>query len=541
MKLSSVPFSALLAVVLGLALASWSVEAATVAHWRFEAGPANANVSHAGAAGAFDGAVPDVSGNGNHLAAWTQGGASGYAYRSDVPFARLPVDGTTNRFSVRNTGSFPALFTAPTSAGVTGINLRTVRPLRFTIEASYKPENTGGHRTIVGRDARNVATSDANRAALYLQVRPDDSVGLTFSDISGFTHSAFSPPGAIYGFNFAANPEGTNAPWYHLAAVSDGSILKIYVDNRLVASADLAASGSPDRALATGTTSGADWVAGAWSVGRGLYAGGHTDRAFGFIDEVRISDDALAPDQFLAAPVPRIENVRLSAANIAFDAVGGPAQATASIVAATNLDAGRAQWPTVASRTFDTNGNFAFLAAADPALPFRALALKATIPAPPTPPLTYSLVGGNENWPADIRARIVSAMDGAVATYNRWGTFRKHLTVEYNPGVPTADANYAGHIRFGGQIGYRTALHEISHTLGVGTYWAWNANLNNGVWTGANGVALVRSFDGPTANINSDGTHFWPYGLNFDSEGSTENNRRHVLMVAAFRKDMGID
>ena len=540
MKLSSVPFSALLTLVLGL-LATRPASAATVAHWRFEAGPANANVAHTGAAGAFDGAIPDVSGNGNHLAAWTQGGASGYAYRSDVPFARIPANGTTNRFSVKNTGSFPALFTAPTSAGITGINLRTIRPLRFTIEASYKPENTGGHRTVVGRDARNVATSDANRAALYLQMRPDDSVGITFSDVSGYTHSAFSPPGAIYGFNFGSNPEGTNAPWYHLAAVSDGATLKMYVNNLLVASADLVASGSPDRSLATGTTSGSGWVAGAWSVGRGLYSGNHTDRAFGFIDEVRISDDALAPSQFLAAPLPRIENVRLSGSTVAFDVAGGPPRATCSIIAATNLDSGRAQWATVATRTFDTNGNFAFLAAVDPALPFRALSLKTTVPAPPAAPLTYSLVGGNENWPADIRARIVSAMDGAVATYNRWGTFRKHLTVEYNPGVPTADANYAGHIRFGGQIGYRTALHEISHTMGVGTHWAWNANLNNGVWTGANGIALVRSFDGPTANINSDGTHFWPYGLNFDSEGSTENNRRHVLLVAAFRKDMGLD
>ena len=50
----------------------------------------------------------------------------------------------------------------------------------------------------------------------------------------------------------------------------------------------------------------------------------------------------------------------------------------------------------------------------------------------------------------------------------------------------------------------------------------------------------VRPFDGPTATYHSDGTHFWPYGLNYENEGGTENNRRHVLMVAAFRRDMGI-
>ena len=50
----------------------------------------------------------------------------------------------------------------------------------------------------------------------------------------------------------------------------------------------------------------------------------------------------------------------------------------------------------------------------------------------------------------------------------------------------------------------------------------------------------IHTFDGPGAVGNSDGTHFWPYGLNHDSESSTENNRRHVLMVAALRRDMGI-
>ncbi len=66
------------------------------------------------------------------------------------------------------------------------------------------------------------------------------------------------------------------------------------------------------------------------------------------------------------------------------------------------------------------------------------------------------------------------------------------------------------------------------------------ANLSGGVWVGTNGKQQIEAFYGAGANINSDGTHFWPYGLNYDSEGNTESYRRHVLMVAAFRKDMGI-
>ena len=56
-----------------------SSEDATVAYWRFESGPARANVSHAGADGVFNGTTPDVSGNGNSLSAWTQGGYAGFA------------------------------------------------------------------------------------------------------------------------------------------------------------------------------------------------------------------------------------------------------------------------------------------------------------------------------------------------------------------------------------------------------------------------------------------------------------------------------
>ena len=156
---------------------------------------------------------------------------------------------------------------------------------------------------MVGRDARYVSTGNGDLAAFYLQIRPDDSIGVTFTDVSGYTHSAFSPPGWAYGFDHGTDPEGTNvnAIWYNLAAVSDGDTLKVHVNNQLVAWTDLTASGSPNRALAVGTTSGAEYTAGAWTVGRGLYAGGHTDRAYGFIDEVRICNSALAPNQFLAA------------------------------------------------------------------------------------------------------------------------------------------------------------------------------------------------------------------------------------------------
>ena len=84
----------------------------------------------------------------------------------------------------------------------------------------------------------------------------------------------------------------------------------MYVNGALVASTPFT---SADPRLAIGTTSGSDWHAGEFSVGRGLFNGGHSDRAYGYIDEVRISNSALDPSQFLVpvAPEPTTAAVAL--------------------------------------------------------------------------------------------------------------------------------------------------------------------------------------------------------------------------------------
>ncbi|WP_193213717.1 hypothetical protein [Luteolibacter marinus] len=184
-----------------------------------------------------------------------------------------------------------------------------------------------------------------------------------------------------------------------------------------------------------------------------------------------------------------------------------------------------------------------FLSAAD--RDFVAAKVAAASPAAEEPEarqyLKYQLSGGSENWPEDRRKRIVEAMDAAVAFYNQHGVFKKSVTANNSPGTPTADANYDGWINFGGSINRRTALHEISHTLGIGTHGNWQANIKDGLWTGKHALEQLREFDGKDAVLHCDRMHFWPYGLNFDNESSKENDVRHVLMVAAMRKDMGID
>jgi hypothetical protein len=167
------------------------------------------------------------------------------------------------------------------------------------------------------------------------------------------------------------------------------------------------------------------------------------------------------------------------------------------------------------------------------------------IPAPevrPTSsgPMRYRLASGWEQWPEDKRRRVINAMNAAVGLYNELGRFPKEVTAAYSPGTPTADGNYNGNIRFGGQIGFRVALHELGHVLGAGQHPNWGKLSVQGKWEGPQALAQLRAFEGPQAVLHSDRMHFWPYGLNQDSEGSPENFRRHVLMVAAIRRDLGI-
>jgi len=150
--------------------------------------------------------------------------------------------------------------------------------------------------------------------------------------------------------------------------------------------------------------------------------------------------------------------------------------------------------------------------------------------------LTWGLAGGNESWPADKRNAIIACMNDAVSIYNSYGYFDKHVTANYNSGVPTAQAGYSGWIDFGGSIGTRVALHEIAHTLGVGQHGGWTS----GGWWGPAANARIKLYEGQGAAIGTSGDHFWPYGLNYDTEDGSIPRERHCKMVSAMRRDMGI-
>ncbi|KAK4104460.1 hypothetical protein N658DRAFT_395434, partial [Parathielavia hyrcaniae] len=140
---------------------------------------------------------------------------------------------------------------------------------------------------------------------------------------------------------------------------------------------------------------------------------------------------------------------------------------------------------------------------------------------------------------ADAYRRIELAMSQAAARYNRLAArAHKAVTVQYVPGVPTADASFNGNVRFGTNRAYmteRTALHEIAHTLGIGQTSAFNSRCAANNWPGA--TRLLRSWDGGSARINCGGGHIWPYGLNYEDEMSGTNADRHCRLIDAMLAD----
>src|SRR5690606_485834 len=87
--------------------------------------------------------------------------------------------------------------------------------------------------------------------------------------------------------------------WYHIALVSDGTKVEMYIDRnngegyKLASSTALSRRAGANNALAA---NGANWT-----FGRGWYDGKHVDHVEGCIDNIRFSDAALTPDKFLAA------------------------------------------------------------------------------------------------------------------------------------------------------------------------------------------------------------------------------------------------
>jgi hypothetical protein len=259
-----------------------------LAWWRFEDRPIGAVLPHTAWNKKPVRATCDSSFNGNDLFVWSPD--SRPVFSGVVAAASVPQTGVANRSCLdltdplRANKTRPEVYTNSRLSHAAPRDIQQIKPAHWTVEASVKLKSLDSDRqTIVCRDG-----CVGQSARFALSVMRNLGLAANYVDVGGRFH-------AVRG----------NCPveadhWYHLAVTSDGRVLELYADAcdgrgyRLVGSQRLPASGS--------TALGSCGDDCSWAVGRSrLKKGNVGDGLLGWIDEVRICDEALQPGEFLFA------------------------------------------------------------------------------------------------------------------------------------------------------------------------------------------------------------------------------------------------
>ena len=249
----------------------------TVAYWRFEEGSVDQEFQPpTDPAGPDSGLARDSFGGDDALR--TYSAETNPTYSGEVPADKVTVTGENNRRSLS--------FTPGAEDG--GEDLYTAQPgtlnphafNQWTVEASFNVDTVEKWQGIVGKDGKPTPSA---LAPLQLKVRDDnDLLQIEIIDAAGNEKQVSS---------LAPIEPGV---WYNAAAVSDGTTMKLYLDDTRD-EAGYVLQGTVDVA------GGLFPVESGWAVGRGFFGGNPADWTDGRIDEVRISDAALDPGKFLFA------------------------------------------------------------------------------------------------------------------------------------------------------------------------------------------------------------------------------------------------
>ncbi|WP_243348358.1 LamG-like jellyroll fold domain-containing protein [Parabacteroides sp. FAFU027] len=162
--------------------------------------------------------------------------------------------------------------------------------------------------------------------------------------------------------------------------------------------------------------------------------------------------------------------------------------------------------------------------------------------------VTYTLDVDQVAHPTEY-ALIKTALDSACALFNKYTPLSANIYVYYNAGIPTAQASNYGSIGFGASTSYMwvgTTIHEMDHYFGSGTNATWKSHVVSGAWNGTVANNLLKQINNdPSANISSDGTHFWPYGINYRSEienlGGHDAQLQGLINAVKIAKAMIVD
>lgn len=262
-------------IVLAL-VAAWSVPASAQlenAYWRFEEGPAGQALPTPGPDGGNPESILD-SINSNHMTTYFPPSAP--RWTAQVPTAVIPQTGAPNTL---------ALDFAPNNDIYTrGKPIDAQDATAFTLEAAFMPRTMDRWQVVVGKDGK---PSGGPEQTLALKLR---------NDTKELQIELFDGNNAIHGVRSIAPL--TAGQWYYAAVVNDGTNLSLYLDRNDGAGYVLQGTDPVPLAGALSTMDGT------WTIGRGMYNWGVTDWFDGLIDEVRLTNRAMDPSEFLFVPEP---------------------------------------------------------------------------------------------------------------------------------------------------------------------------------------------------------------------------------------------
>ena len=172
----------------------------------------------------------------------------------------------------------------------------------FTVEAAFRPNSVVAFQAIVGKEGRPAlgklgGVFVENLQTFVMKVRGDSGVLQVEQWDGGAVTSAADNP------QVSSLAPLTAGQWYYAAAVSTATTLSLYLRSETDAGYTLQGSiALTGGALYQGDDpNNPDWDR-PWTIGRGEFGGGPADFFDGIIDEVRLSNTALSPSQFLFAP-----------------------------------------------------------------------------------------------------------------------------------------------------------------------------------------------------------------------------------------------
>jgi hypothetical protein len=282
-------------IVATTALLSSAAWGDTEAYWRHEEGSAGGLIP------AGPGTVLDSSGNGNHMQTFNPTSTSA-TYTTTV--APKPL-----RSGLPNT---LALDFGPggDDAGNNDDNYSQGAPINsllfnaITVELAFRMDTVAGYQAVLGKDGKPLGDAggedDSPVPPFKVLIRGDDFPGgvpnqlfVEFIDGDGTLNSD------IHFLNSGTTV--TPNQWYHVAVTVNATDAALWVATgtggyQLIDSITGDFAGPGGNVIVQDPTN--------WSIGRGMFNNGVADWSDAIIDEVRISDVVLAPDQFLFVPEP---------------------------------------------------------------------------------------------------------------------------------------------------------------------------------------------------------------------------------------------